>query len=580
MTNKLKKLLKITTTVLAISIFLWSCEKDVPLQQEIEQTQSRLNIELTSWNHFENSKNKIARKISAYKKNNLSQRTVESSEDSFYIDDSKVQIIENDNFTTYTFFVIRENPESNILENYTYKAYNDDTYEQYLLKYHYTEDDEGNKTYDTTLLDVEVIEDESILFSRVGCVPEFIQVLDDIVCTQNTVCTGDGHSPGEECNCTSSPNTCDPAGSMSCELQYVWVYQGCSGGSSGSGTDDNTNDNNNGNQTGGGGNTNTNDNNDQEEEEDSTPAIPMEPTVQDQILNCINGLSILGSDNQTSIDPEIFEQLNLSKFQWAEINNNLQNSGCSEEAQQEAIEELLDLYDEIHITNELEGKALCVYNKLKDLSAGFKNSIKKFDGDFTIADIKFKLDNIGTSVAVYDAYDNIIGYDRAYTSFPDANNLITISINNVPNSNNNVDSQPNLLLAQTIAHEVIHAEMFRQILDAVENNSIIGLTNQDVLDALASSEYTLLYEYFRQSQNWSHTYMAEHFRDVIARMTQEFDTGVAVPDSQQPEQLYLDLAWRGLMNNVAWDNEGDNQTAIENTINNYLTNNSNETCLD
>ena len=30
--------------------------------------------------------------------------------------------------------------------------------------------------------------------------------------------------------------------------------------------------------------------------------------------------------------------------------------------------------------NELEGKALCVYNKLKSSSAGFKNAIKKFDG--------------------------------------------------------------------------------------------------------------------------------------------------------------------------------------------------------
>jgi hypothetical protein len=236
--------------------------------------------------------------------------------------------------------------------------------------------------------------------------------------------------------------------------------------------------------------------------------------------------------------------------------------------------------DDLQIINELEGKALCVYNKLKSSSTGFKNSIKKFDGEFTIADIKFELDNTGETVAVYDEFDNIIGYDRAYTSFPDANNLITISINNVHNSNNNVDTQPNLLLAQTIAHEVIHAEMFRQILDAVENGSIIGLNNQDVLDALASSEYTELYEYFRQYQNWSHTYMAEQFRDVIARITQEFDTGIPVAENQQPMQLYLDLAWRGLMNNVAWDNEGQNQTAIENTINNYVTNNSNETCID
>lgn len=232
------------------------------------------------------------------------------------------------------------------------------------------------------------------------------------------------------------------------------------------------------------------------------------------------------------------------------------------------------------VINELTGKAKCIYDKLQHLSNGFKNTIKKFDSEFTLADIKFKLDDTGGTVKVEDEFGNIIGYDRAFTSFPDANNLITISINNVPNSNNNVDSQPNLLLAQTIAHEVIHAEMFRQILNAVESGSIIGLNNQDVLDALASSEYTQLYEYFRQYQNWSHTYMAEQFRDVIARITQEFNTGTSVPDTVQPQQLYLDLAWRGLMNNVAWDNEGLNQTAIESTINNYVSNNSNETCID
>ena len=316
--------------------FITCCDKDNSIKQEDKLTQSKLNIQITSWSHLENSNNKIANEISIYKKSNLFKRDIRTSEHGFFIDDSKVQIIENSNFTTYTFFVFRENPESNILENYIYKAYNDGRHAQYLLKYHYSVDEENNKIYDTTVLDIEVIEDDNLIFSGASCVPEFTQVLDDIVCTSNTVCTGDGrHALGENCYCTPSPSTCDPAGSTSCELQYIWAYQGCGGGATGSYPDDN----NNGNQTGGVGGTNGN-NNDGEEE--PTPAVPMELSVQDQILKCLNGFSSLGSTVTTFINPEIFESLNLSKFQWAEMNNYLQDNNCSEQAQQEVIDQLLE----------------------------------------------------------------------------------------------------------------------------------------------------------------------------------------------------------------------------------------------
>jgi hypothetical protein len=33
----------------------------------------------------------------------------------------------------------------------------------------------------------------------------------------------------------------------------------------------------------------------------------------------------------------------------------------------------------------------------------------------------------------------------------------------------------------------------------------------------------------------------------LARILQEFDTGAAVPDNQQPQQLYMDLSWEGLI---------------------------------
>ncbi len=81
--------------------------------------------------------------------------------------------------------------------------------------------------------------------------------------------------------------------------------------------------------------------------------------------------------------------------------------------------------------------------------------------------------------------------------------------------------------------------------------------------------------------------MADYYRDTIARVTQEFATGIAVGTNQAPEQLYKDLAWRGLMNYddiEAWhhivDNNPNEATRIENAINNFVTNNKNESCTD
>jgi hypothetical protein len=49
-----------------------------------------------------------------------------------------------------------------------------------------------------------------------------------------------------------------------------------------------------------------------------------------------------------------------------------------------------DVYDAFKITNELTGKALCVYNKLNSSSSGFADAIKKFDPEFPVSHLNFK----------------------------------------------------------------------------------------------------------------------------------------------------------------------------------------------
>ncbi|KAB8152947.1 hypothetical protein EZY14_011190 [Kordia sp. TARA_039_SRF] len=306
-----------------------------------EYNQKELNISITSIEHLKNSRPKVEQNIRPLL-DKINHRKKSSIELDFQIEESHVQIIEQENFTTYTFFVYRNTLTPGILENYTYKEYNDNTFEQYLLKYHYTFDQNGEIIYDTNIFEVDIIQGNSLISkSTVSCVPEFVEVLDSFICTYNERCTGSGrHEAGDNsCLCTPSPDTCDPANSTSCEYEYVWVYQGCNTGG-GSIIDNNTGDNN----TGGGSSTNDTDNMDNE-----TQSLPLEDPrpIWESILNCIN-FGSLGQTDTTTIDPSILEQLYLTPRQWSQINEYLQNNSCSEDAQEFVID-VLTYMDNVEI---------------------------------------------------------------------------------------------------------------------------------------------------------------------------------------------------------------------------------------
>lgn len=121
-------------------------------------------------------------------------------------------------------------------------------------------------------------------------------------------------------------------------------------------------------------------------------------------------------------------------------------------------------------------------------------------------------------------------------------------MNNSTTSENGITQQPTALVAQTIIHEVIHAEFFRQIIVAIGQGQYIA--DYDVVkEALKNSNYPRLSEYFRTKSDWAHNYMAYHYRKAIARVTQEFATGVPVTE---PNEQFMAFAWRGL---DIWDTE-------------------------
>lgn len=139
-------------------------------------------------------------------------------------------------------------------------------------------------------------------------------------------------------------------------------------------------------------------------------------------------------------------------------------------------------------------------------------------------------------------------------------------------------------MAQTIFHEILHAEFARQIIIAIGAGNYGGASAIDVLNALENGSYPEIYEHFRTYRDWSHNLMANKYLNTIARVTQEYDTGQFIPDSVEPEQLYKDLAWRGLENpqyiQAYAELPLEEKDRISNVISDYLNENSNETCTE
>jgi len=219
------------------------------------------------------------------------------------------------------------------------------------------------------------------------------------------------------------------------------------------------------------------------------------------------------------------------------------------------------------IINNLEGKALCVYNKLKSNSAGFRNVIRDFEPEFPVAHIKF---------TEKDLPNNVRG-----RAFPPNNYIIEIALNN-NSSASGINYRPNLLTAKTIIHEVIHAEMFRKLLSLASSNGNIDTSL--LTQMLEQGDYPGMLDYYTRYglNSFQHQQMAQHYRQTIAKALQEYDTGFEVPSDQQPQQIYLDLAWEGLNHSsiIAWQ-QALTQTErdrIDLSITNYIAQYKNDTC--
>lgn len=197
---------------------------------------------------------------------------------------------------------------------------------------------------------------------------------------------------------------------------------------------------------------------------------------------------------------------------------------------------------EEQIINELTGKAKCVFNRLLSSSAGFTSAIKKFDSEFPVSHISFKIN------------DSLPTGNYGITNPPDNFN-ITIEFSNIQ-----LGTISDLGGAVAFVHEMIHAEIFRKMLSAAQQGDLnLGqYTTQNRINYMNSlrNDFPGLFDYYwkRYHPTWNHNLMSQHYRNTIADIAQEFD------NSSLSRQVYEDIAWAGLRiledgsNSIACDN--------------------------
>jgi Peptidase family M23 len=236
--TKLKLLAKFSVLLLTLTFI--NCEKDNLIQEPIEQQISTLNIKaytFTTDSIFKvnkNLKNLITNKFNP--KNNGVASRLTSETYGFSIDTSYVQLLVSDTYESFTFVVERDEPVYGVLENYVLTMYNDGNYSQMLMGYPIVETENG-MDYDIANASIEVIDDESLLYSRCDYPYEEIIGWDENAgeCVEWPCASQDhwGSAEVDDCTLSGSDLPFD-------QCSGGWVVTGCNtsgGGSTGDGTD-------------------------------------------------------------------------------------------------------------------------------------------------------------------------------------------------------------------------------------------------------------------------------------------------------------------------------------------------------
>ncbi|WP_407268041.1 hypothetical protein [Tenacibaculum maritimum] len=560
--KKLSKFLKVGVCLLGISLLLWSCEKEEEkvLFNEIQQEKTITHISLDEFtlNVTKNSKFKKLATFFDVKKNQSKIRTKVNNDLSVRILTNDIIKIKREAFTSYTFRMLLQNDDNFMYNLVLYVNNRNEIYKSFILKYIPSE----QRILDTP---------SSYFKGKVSLLKKDILLTNNLILLRENADCLTGGTTYWECSYgyEHAPGTCNAS-----SFEYIMEleYGECNNGGGGEITVTPT-DSSEGGASGG-------------SQDGGIVTAPHTTSYTSELKTFVSGTLNAEERNyytshnniKNTIDTYLIQKnfSNLAKFEAKlavefgnDLNLNPQNfiwffsNRNSKEVQDikdflavnnNAIEaeefagqvikvfvenpdltiEDIDFDDQI--IDLLTGKAKCVYDKLTKSSTGFKNLIKKFDGEFPVSHLKYSIDyNLSNSVNAVT--DNSGQY------------LIEIKLNG-----NNLNQRTILGLVRTLAHETIHAELFRKV--------------RSVNNQISINDFPGIYDYYRRYlKNWQHQQMAAHYRRAIVDILKVFD------NNQHSNQFYDDLAWEGLHGTVAWNNlSSSERNRIINVINRYKTN--------
>ncbi|MEQ9304860.1 MAG: hypothetical protein RJQ14_13210 [Marinoscillum sp.] len=173
-----------------------------------------------------------------------------------------------------------------------------------------------------------------------------------------------------------------------------------------------------------------------------------------------------------------------------------------------------------------------IWNKMKESDAAFK-MLYGFLEEFPVAELeidfvkKWEILNNG-------GFGDSWGVTKSFNS-----QEISIFLNS------DALSSSSLMFVSTIlAHEIIHAEMWRKVASLPSPGGYVDLDRFQY-------DFPGLYEYYRNYNDWGHEAMARHYREQIKSFIREIDIAVnGIPSNQN---IYEDLSWTALEETKAWE---------------------------
>ncbi|WP_156113380.1 hypothetical protein [Wocania ichthyoenteri] len=495
----LKNTLKLGILFFGISLMLINCQKE---SVELPQDGSEITVKIIGFNKVQsndkalNKLKKVSSKNNS-KTSNINRDIFYNAEYGFSINTDYVKYIEKEDYHSYNFSILRDNPNTNKLENLLLSLNSDGGYNAYIVTYGFTKEEFRNEVFnnlDTDLLSSRTTQYQLIDFdssflnkgsksqtssAKGGCVEEWVVVEID---------------PGDEGELVGAGNEEDP--------EFMWVLKSsyCSpgGGGATSGGDGGGGPSGPGGGSSSGGDTSSG------------------PGTDDTISSPIN---------QDGSDDECVAALDV-------LNAHYSRSSPFTVDLKEVIKTPCDQISTDDVVNE---KFICIYNKLTK-SSKFKNLFVDTFGESDNINVTFKVvDSISGANGTTGKLPNSINSINSKTGEITLNLLIKID-------ESYISSSSAIAVAKTILHESIHAYL---ILKHIKCN--VGTPFDDIIEEIDDKKLDELLNYYYDSAcpvEEQHEFMFDYMIPTMANILDDIKDDL-IPENHQTNaesETFIDLS--------------------------------------